>query len=357
LHYGLKSLALKQLQALVTSLQELYRAGHSYGVLFCRFIGVFHPRPLPHHLAVYLLVVSEEFSSLSERSRPRRSEKFAEQYDLLQYGGQTSIIDLMELIVKICKGNRQAGERVIANMQPDTDNKIELTLLKVCGTMARMGKDPKYMFEILDLDQGGAVDYHELVDGIRLKLNIWVTQEEAVDLCAYIDESGMGQISLEDWTSKVSFGDFTEREAMDMVSKANFLNALITEYEAEVVQDYYTLRRMIKRSYMDQDTVEDFLMQVDPGLEERDLVRYYEEILQYETDLRGGLSPEAACIVVLKHRIGGFGVGIFGIDYADLDSLDQTLPKSPTEGVNLDLVVERDERGLPIVDVKRRTVS
>jgi len=358
LHYGLKTLALKQLQALVTSLQELYRAGHPYGVLFCRFIGVFHPRPLPHHLAVYLLVVSEEFTSLTERNRPRRSEKFAEQYDLLQYGGQASVIDIMELIVKICKGNREAGEHIIRDMLTDVESKIDLTLLKVCGTMARMGKDPKYMFEILDLDQGGAVDYQELVDGIRLKLNIWVTHEEAIDLCTYIDEAGIGQITLEDWSAKVSFGDFTEREAaVGMVSKANFLSALITEYEAEVVQDYYFLRRMINRSYMDQEKVEEFLLKVDPGLEEKDLVRYYEEILQHETDFRGGLSPEAACIIVLKYRIGGFGVGIFGTFHTDLDSLDQTLPKSPTEGVNLDLVVERDERGLPVVDLKRRTVS
>ena len=313
LKYGLRTLALRQLQALVIALQSLYQNQHTYGVLFCRFLGLFHPRPLPHHLAIYLLVVGEAFNSLAEKYRPRRPEKFAEQYDLLQYGGQASLIDLMELITKICKGDRSAGERIISNLTLDLDNKVEITLLKVCGTMARMGRDPKYMFEILDLDQGGAVDYHELVDGIRLKLNIWVSQEEAVDLCGYIDETGIGQITLEEWTSKVNFTDYMEREsAIGMISKANFMNALISEYETEVVQDYYILRKMIKRSYMDQSSVEEFLLQVDPGLESNDLVRYYEEILQQDSDFRSGISPEAACIVVLRRHIGNFGIGIFG---------------------------------------------
>jgi len=45
-------------------------------------------------------------------------------------------------------------------------------MLKICGTMSRMGKNSDYIFEVLDIDQGGSLDYHEFVDGIRYKLNI-----------------------------------------------------------------------------------------------------------------------------------------------------------------------------------------
>ena len=148
------------------------------------------------------------------------------------------------------------------------------------------------------------------MDGIRYKLNIWVTHDEAVDLCSYIDDASTGQIALSAWTGKVSFSDLSP--SLGLVSKADFLSALIAEYEFSVVQDYYTLRRMIKKSYMDQSSVEDFLLQVDPALDEADFEAYFEEVVQFETDVRGGISPEAACIVVLKHRVGGFGVGIFG---------------------------------------------
>jgi hypothetical protein len=56
MHYGLKSLALKQLKALISSLEQLHQVGHIYGVLFCRYLGLFHPRPLPHHVAIFLII-------------------------------------------------------------------------------------------------------------------------------------------------------------------------------------------------------------------------------------------------------------------------------------------------------------
>jgi hypothetical protein len=98
----------------------------------------------------------------------------------------------MELVVKLCRGNRDAGERIINLFQPEVENRLDIILVKICGTMARMGNDKLYLFQILDLDKGGTLDYHEFVDGIRYSLNIWVSQEEAEDLASFIDVSGTG---------------------------------------------------------------------------------------------------------------------------------------------------------------------
>jgi hypothetical protein len=99
----------------------------------------------------------------------------------------------MELVVKLCHGEREAGERIITLFQPDTTHsRLDIVLVKICGTMARMGNDKLYLFQILDLDKGGTLDYHEFVDGIRYSLNIWVSQEEAEDLASFIDVSGTG---------------------------------------------------------------------------------------------------------------------------------------------------------------------
>jgi hypothetical protein len=57
MHYGLKSLALKQLKALVTSLEQLNKVGHVYGQLFCRTLGLFHPRPLPAHVSTIITIL------------------------------------------------------------------------------------------------------------------------------------------------------------------------------------------------------------------------------------------------------------------------------------------------------------
>ena len=118
-------------------------------------------------------------------------------YEIAQYGGEAPLIDVMELIVKICHGNREAGERIITHLLPETDNRIDLILLKVCGTMARLGKNPRYIFDLLDADKGGTLDYQEFVDGIRYTLNIWVTQEEAEHLCEYINSGEeKGQVTF-----------------------------------------------------------------------------------------------------------------------------------------------------------------
>ncbi|CAG9329555.1 unnamed protein product [Blepharisma stoltei] len=351
LHYGLKALALKQLKALITSLEQLYKIGHPYGVLFCRFLGLFHPRPLPYQVSIYALIVQEQFSVLTTKIKEKPAN-FTEQYEILQFGGVASIVDVMDLIMKICRNNREAGERIIMQLHRDRPDKLELTILKVCGTMARMGKSSDYIFEVLDIDQGGSIDYQTFIDGIRFTLNIWITQEEGELLCAFIDEQQTGLISYIDWYQKINFVEFAEKmySKVAMITKADFLNALVDEYEYEVVQDYYQLRQMIRFPSLDMNSVLSLLMQIDPSLDEEEAMKLYNEAREHERDVRGYVSPEAFCIIVLKNRVGGYGIGMF-----DVYALDQGLPKISSEGVKNELVVERDYKGKLEVDIRKKS--
>lgn len=340
MHYGLKSLALKQLKALISSLEQLHKVGHTYGVLFGRFLGLFHPRPLPHHVAIFLIIAQEQFNQIALKIK---KETFALNYEIQQYGGEAPLIDVMELIVRVCRGNREAGERIIAHLLPEAENRLDLILLKVCGTMARMGKNPRYIFDLLDLDKGGTIDYHEFVDGIRYSLNIWITQEEAEELCSYIDSSNSGEISYDEWVRKVNFNEYTEmsQSGEATVTKASFLAALVEEYEFEVINDYYLLRKMIRLSTLNEAQMTNLLHQLDPTLEEQDIKFLYQEALNNEAHpKKGKITPESFSITVLKNRIGGYGVGMF-----DVLALDQSLPKTTTEGTNLDLKVDWDVAG------------
>jgi hypothetical protein len=162
----------------------------------------------------------------------------------------------MELVVKICRGNREAGERVINYFQSELGSgttRLDLILIKICGTMVRMGNDKNYIFQILDLDKGGTLDYHEFVDGIRYSLNIWVSQEEAEDLASFIDQSGTGQISIDEWNSRVDFEKYKALSETVTVTKAAFVAAFIEEYETEVLNDYYSLRKLVRTSNMSQE--------------------------------------------------------------------------------------------------------
>lgn len=314
LHYGLKTLALKQLKALVLSLQELYENKHQYGTLFARFLGIIHPRPLTSYLSAFLLVAQEEFAKIASRTLVK-SESFSESYDILQYGGQVSLIDAMEIVIRLCRGNREPGERIISLMFPvSEEEKLEITLVKVCGTLSRMGKDSTYIFDMLDIDGLGTVDYHEFVDGLRLTLDIWVTQDEAEDLCGFIDDNGSGSVSKAEWMQKIDFNAYVAKAAArtSVVTKSAFLTALVEEFEHEVVQDYYRIRSLIKKPTVDNKAALELLRRLEPMIDERTAMQLFEEAKTVDPDARGGVSPEAFCVVILRNRVGGLGIGLFG---------------------------------------------
>ena len=55
------------------------------------------------------------------------------------------------------------------------------------------------------------------------------------------------------------------------VTKADFLSALVEEYEYEVIGDYYKLRKMIRGKHLSQDNMEDLLIELDPTLEQHEM--------------------------------------------------------------------------------------
>jgi hypothetical protein len=73
------------------------------------------------------------------------------------------------------------------------------------------------------------------------------------------------------------------------------------------------------------------LLQIDPSIEEHDITKLYEEALSQEQDVGKGLvSPESFCIVVLRHRVGGYGVGIF-----DIHAIEPLLPRATPSEVRI----------------------
>ena len=230
-------------------------------------------------------------------------------YEIIQNGGQASIIDVMELVRRICGNNRDVGERIITAIHKNPINRIEFTLLKICGCIARMGKTSEFILEILNAEKTKNQDF---IDGIRDTLDLWLTKEELEDLCLHIDNENTGFITIKSWHSKVNFADFADMmySTTAMINKSDFLNSLVDEYEYEVVQDYYRLKQMIKCPVTNQVMMANVLLEIDHNLEQEDLVSLYEEAME-EDGRVGGVSPNAICAVVLKHNIGGYGVGVF----------------------------------------------
>ena len=318
LHFGLRSLAEKQTRAMLQSLEELQKIGHPYGVFFCRLLGIFNPRPLSSTLSVFLVRIQEMFAAVAAS---RETPTFAENYEIAQYGGEASIIDVMDIVMKICRNQREIAERIVFSLHKDSESKLEIGLLKVFGTMAKTGRDAQHFFEVLDINHGGSVDYQEFVDGVRYTLNILVTQEEAEDLCEYIDDGAKGAINVEEWVRKTRFKEYLRKayQKEAMVTKLQVLNAFVEEFELEMLEDYTRLRGIVKGKAMDKARFIECVKMIDKNMKEAEVVRMFEEIRQSEKS--NVVSTEAFCISALKRKIGGYGVGIFGKVYLDTSVL------------------------------------
>lgn len=305
--YGLKSLGLKQLKALIVSLEELYRIEHPYATFFCRVLGIFHPRPIPSKVAVGLFAALVQFNSICKK-QSIKSENFAEVYEIVQFGGESSVGNVISLVRRIFKEHRLAGERILNSlhaMQPDA---LELKLLRVCSQLRSAGFSDDSLFP------KDVLDYSEFVDNLRITLDVWVSQAEAELLCQILDESNTGEVHKSYWKSKINFEDFCNKLETKpaMVTKADFLNSLITEHEYEVLEDYHILRSIIpKGNPITAELASYYLLQIDANLSINIQERLFKEALVHDGGQGKEVSSEALSIVILKHNIGGYGKGLF----------------------------------------------
>ena len=216
--------------------------------------------------------------------------------------------------MKVCGKDRAVGERILFSMQKDSDRKLEVSLLKACGTLARMNSDPQSVFELLDSNNTGSLDYHEFVDGIRYTLGIWISQEEAEDICAYLDKDSNGNVTIEEWTEKIDFDGFRRKikEPSAFLTKVEVLNAFVEEYELEMVEDYNKLRPKLKCRNLGREDFIGFVKGIDSEFKEHEIIKMFERLRKDENT--NYVSAEGACLSLMKHKVGGFGVGMFDLD-------------------------------------------
>ena len=303
--YGLKSLGLKQLKALIVSLEELYRIQHPYATFFCRVLGVFHPRPIPSKVAVGLFAALAQFNSITRRQSVK-TENFSDLYETLQFGGEASISAVIGLVKKVFADRREAGERVLSNLHRDQPDSFELKVLIICAQLLSAGRSDESLFT------KPAMDYSEFIDHLRLQ--VWVCQEEAENLCRVLDEAGLGEVTQASWQGKVHFDEFCSKldSKPAMVSKADFLNSLVIEHEFEVLEDYHMLRQIVvKGNPITAQLTSHYLLQIDANLGLDFQERVFKEALVYDGGHGREVSSESLCIVILKHNIGGYGKGLF----------------------------------------------
>lgn len=109
---------------------------------------------------------------------------------------------------------------------------LNFSLMKICNKVAKLGKDVKYFYNILDEDNSGSLDPQEILTGLREKFSIYFSKEEAVNLCRFLDEDGSGDVDFEEFKSKISYESFNNNYHLYTISYMKFLELLLSEWDA-----------------------------------------------------------------------------------------------------------------------------
>lgn len=64
---------------------------------------------------------------------------------------------------------------------------IDFSMVKICHKATKLGKNVKYMYEVLDEDGDGNLEVHEIMNGLRDKFNIFFGQEESDKLSKFME--------------------------------------------------------------------------------------------------------------------------------------------------------------------------
>ena len=239
---GIQSLALKFLAQMVPSVHSLCADGHTYASFYARLMNLFHPDPIYPALAIYLVKVRMEFQPLLDKyertmaepvkkgdKKKKTQNSSKNTYDSAVNGGKALLTDVIELIYQLFAGDREGGLKALELLKPEKVTHEDFVAFKICHKMAKLGKTPEMIFNLLDKDHGGTIDSEEFITGTKDDLDLWISDENVKKLMAQLDKDGKGEVSKEAFLEKISMKALMQwnKDTSFAVTKASFLNALV----------------------------------------------------------------------------------------------------------------------------------
>ena len=176
MRYGLQSIAIKTLIQLTNGLN--FEKKSPFAHTLSNMIGMAVP---PFRLdEVQIVLRSHLFFKMAQENWIARIKKMnnkaievtREDESNLKRGGNCSVFDLLEELKVALVGDKVMQERILTSLKPDvllqaSPNRAKLSLrysiLKVTNKIAKMGKDPKWVYKQFDKDGNGTCKYHKTV--------------------------------------------------------------------------------------------------------------------------------------------------------------------------------------------------
>ena len=83
-----------------------------------------------------------------------------------------------------------SGIITLSNIRPEGLSKEEYLLFCISYKMVKLGKTPDMIFAILDKNHGGTIDRQEFLYGLKKSLDIWLDDEDIVELFDILQVNG-----------------------------------------------------------------------------------------------------------------------------------------------------------------------
>eukprot|EP00343_Euplotes_focardii_P002629 CAMPEP_0205805544 /NCGR_PEP_ID=MMETSP0205-20121125/8806_1 /ASSEMBLY_ACC=CAM_ASM_000278 /TAXON_ID=36767 /ORGANISM="Euplotes focardii, Strain TN1" /LENGTH=169 /DNA_ID=CAMNT_0053076945 /DNA_START=187 /DNA_END=692 /DNA_ORIENTATION=+ len=164
-----------------------------------------------------------------------------------------------------------------------------------------MGKDIKYLYQLLDKDGGGTLDPVEILQGLKDSFNIYFSREEALEVTKYLDSDGSGDVDFEEFQTKINYNSYNKYYHMFTITKQRYLELVIEEWK--LYKEQTTKKLMDKFQEFDDNgdgvlTFEEFqalVNNLEPNLPRNEISELFNETLEYcvEEEDSDKMTPEA----------------------------------------------------------------
>lgn len=325
--FGLKKLAEKELGKLIPALRKLNEQKHPTAMLFCRLLQIFHPEPVPFHMAIFLTRVRWEFqklvdkaakgSSLMHQKRGLKLKNQAKNSSKDYLGGNAMLVDLISLVYSIFENDKLSRAITISLLKPENVSVNDYLIFRICHKMAKLGKTTEQIFNEWDKDGGGSVDKNELLDGIKGYLDLYMSNNDVETLFKALDPNNEGEIKSSIFSSVINIDRYNEmcKREVYACSKTRFCLILLEVYEKLQKREVDKLAQIFKsngKEILDLGNFLNVMQKVNPDVNVMNVSSMYQEAQVLSGHAYSGINCSGFCRYVIEKAIGGRGLRDFG---------------------------------------------
>jgi len=239
--------------------------------------------------------VFEEGVKVFKLSSKSKSLKVGTSQSDLIHGGECSVLELVFLTTSCIVKDQVLCQSLLPKLLPNNQPKfksveeeheylIQYAQMKICMSISKLGKNVRYMYDTLDVNNDGSLSPEEIVTGLIEFFHVYFSNEEVTRFCDYLDADKSGDIDFEEFSSKINYPLYNKNYPKYMITKTRFISIIIEEWKIHKERIYDRLIQIFKRFDDNRDgvlTYEEFetlVNNIEPNLSQQKISNLFNEV-------------------------------------------------------------------------------